>query len=265
MLKWAFSVVLACVMVVPAFAERTKPASIEELAAITERGKKLAEYDQAAWHGTDAVVALKPDERLINRYIARRTDAGWVVAFGKLNEKKDRFVIAYEAVQGKTLQDFTGRKLETPKEDDGSFLFAARAIELALADFTAPKRPYNVAVLPAEKDRFYVYLLPAQTQGDVFPLGGDVRYLVSKDGLNIVEKRQLHNSIIEFRGQEGVEAGFHTAVLDDIPEDTDVFHVLARFPSVAEWVLTPKFVYQIAPDGAIKYVMTAEAFKKIPR
>jgi hypothetical protein len=112
----------------------------------------------------------------------------------------------------------------------------------------------------------YVYVVPAQTKQGVYPLGGDVRYLMSQDGSKIVEKRQLHKSIIEFatpaEGQK-VEAGYHTAVLDDIPEDTDVFHVLVRKPSVPEWVATQQYVYQIEIDGTIKYVMTREAFMKI--
>jgi hypothetical protein len=62
-----------------------------------------------------------------------------------------------------------------------------------------------------------------------------------------------------------VLAGYHTAILDDIPEDTDVFHLLARRPSVPEYVATPKFVYRIEPDGTIIYLMTLEAFKKDQR
>jgi hypothetical protein len=58
-------------------------------------------------------------------------------------------------------------------------------------------------------------------------------------------------------------SGYHTAILDDIPEDTDVFHVLARQPSVPELIVTNKYVYQVKPDGLIIYVMTREAFQKV--
>ncbi|MCP9495997.1 MAG: hypothetical protein MSG64_16235 [Pyrinomonadaceae bacterium MAG19_C2-C3] len=112
-------------------------------------------------------------------------------------------------------------------------------------------------------------------------LGGDVRYLISKDGTTIVERRQLHNTIIEFRKPPQIEAAkisFHTAVLDDVPEDTDVFHVLVRTPRVPELVAsgrlaralfsrspvrTPrvpelvaskKYMYQIAVDGTITFL-----------
>jgi hypothetical protein len=189
-----------------------------------------------------------------------------MVAFGRFNEKRDKFLIAYEASQGKNPKEFNVKKFETPKEDTGFFLATAKAIETCLSDFKGAARPYNVAVLPAASNQIYVYLVPAQTKEGVYPLGGDTRYLVSQDGSKIVEKRQLHISIIEFATPpelQKVEAGYHTAVLDDIPEDTDVLHVISRKPSVAEWVATKQYVFRIEPDGTINYVMTTEAFKKV--
>jgi hypothetical protein len=85
---------------------------------------------------------------------------------------------------------------------------------------------------------------------------------MSADGLKIVEKRQMHKAILEFATATNAAAGFHTAVLDQIPEDTDVFHVLARKPSVPQWIGTRLFVYRVEPDGTIRYVSTMEAFRK---
>lgn len=185
--------------------------------------------------------------------------------FGRLNDKRDKFLVAYEATQSANSKDFTVRKNDPPKEDTGFFLFAAKAIETSLADFKGAARPYNVAVLPANSNQIYVYAVPAQTKEGIFPLGGDTRYLVSVDGSKILEKRQLHISIIEFSptANENVQAGFHTAVLEDIPEDTDVFHVLSRRPPVPEYVGTKQFVFRIETDGTINYLMTMEAFKKM--
>ncbi|HEX8493519.1 MAG TPA: hypothetical protein VF658_11795 [Pyrinomonadaceae bacterium] len=248
-------------------AQRNAPASEVELKEITERGRMLAEYDVAAWHSTDAVLALKPEEGSFNRYIAKKSGNGWTVVYGRLNEKRDKFLIVYEASQGATPQAFNVKKHDPPKEDSSFYLSAAKAIEIALADFRGENRPYNVAVLPAKSNQMYVYVVPAQTKQGIYPLGGDIRYLISQDGSKIVEKRQLHISIIEFTSppdSSDAKASFHTAVLDDIPEDTDVFHVLSRTPSVPEWVASKKYVYLIETDGTIKYLMTMEAFKKIP-
>jgi hypothetical protein len=248
-----------------ALAQRATPPSKAELAEITEKGRMLAEYDVAAWYSTDAVAALNPPEGSVARYIARKTEAGWAVAYGRLNEAGDKFLIAYEAVQGTSPQDFKVKKYDLPQEDSGFYLFAARAIETTLADFKGQNRPYNVAVLPAKSKQLYVYVIPAQTKAGVYPLGADARYLISQDGSKIVEKRQLHISIIEYEFPEGQkpEAGYHTAVLDDIPEDTDVFLVLSRKPAVPEWIATNKFVYRIEVDGTVTYLMTREAFTKI--
>ena len=247
-------------------AQRSSPPSKTELAEITERGRQLAEYDGAAWHATDAVLAMKPTEGSVARYLAKKTDNGWVVAFGRLNEKRDRFLIVYEANQGTDPKEFNVKKYDTPREDAGFYLSAAKAIETVLADFSGENRPYNVAILPAKTDQLYVYVFPAQVDQGVYPLGGDVRYLVSQGDSRIVEKRQLHKSIIEYATPpetQKAEAGYHTAVLDDVPEDTDVFHVLVRKPSVPEWVATRLYVYRIETDGAINYLMTREAFNKI--
>ena len=265
MKRYALLVLLIASIATSAQTERTTPATGAELAQITERGKNLAAYDVAAWYGTDAVVALKPTEGSVVRYIAKRTGDRWTVAFGRLNETRDKFLIAYEATQGSTPKEFNASKLGPPREDAGFFLFAARAIDTALADFEGEARPYNVAVLPAPSDRLYVYVVPAQTENGVYPLGGDARYLISGDGLKMIEKRQMHKAIIEYSGAANAAAGYHTAIMDQIPEDTDVFHVLARKPSVPEWVATKSFVYQIQPDGSIRYVMTTEAFRKLNR
>jgi hypothetical protein len=249
-----------------ALAQRNIPPSKAELAEITERGRQLAEYDIAAWQATDAVLAMRPAEGSVARYIAKKRDGSWTVAFGRLNENRDKFLIMYEATQGVSPQEFSVKKYDTPKEDTGFYFSAAKAIEIALADFRGENRQYNVAVLPAKSSQMYVYVVPAQTKQGVYPLGGDIRYLVSQDSSKIVEKRQLHKSIIEFVTPpeiQKVEAGYHTAVLDDIPEDTDVFHVLARKPSVPEWIATQQYVYRIETDGTINYVMTREAFTKI--
>ena len=246
--------------------ERKEPPTKEELAAITDRGRDLAGYDAAAWHASDAVQAKQPKEGSVVRYIARKIDKKWVVAFGRLDEKGEKFLIAYEATQGDKPDVFDVKEMTPPKEDTGFFLSAAKAIDTSLKDFVehfeGEQRPYNVAVLPAEKGQIWVYLVPAPTKPNVWPLGGDVRYLISADGTKIVSKRQLHKSVIEVEPPKDKNnqqvGGIHTHVLDDTPEDTDVFHVLTRKPAVPEMVITKQFVFQVDPDGSVKYVGKSE-------
>jgi hypothetical protein len=225
---------------------------------VTARGRTLYEYDQAAWHATDAVQALHPPDQAVGRYLALKSEKGWTVVFGHLNDKRDKFLIGYEATQGATLQEFTVKKLDPPKEDETFYLAAAKAFDTAIRDFQGERRPYNVAVIPAPHNQLYVYVVPAQTKTGVYPLGGDVRYLITADGGTIVEKRQLHKSILEIdpstipKGTTGA-GGYHTHVLTDVPEDTDVFHVLNRQPSQPEFIGTRnKKMYEISVDGTIR-------------
>jgi hypothetical protein len=48
--------------------------------------------------------------------------------------------------------------------------------------------------------------------------------------------------------------GFHTHILTDTPEDTDVFHVLRRTTPVPEFVGTKSGTYVVNTDGTIKRV-----------
>jgi len=246
--------------------ERKEPPSVQELAAITERGRDLAGYDAAAWHASDAFQKEEPKQGAVARYIARKTDTGWVVAFGRLDDEKKAFRIAYQATQGDKPDEFKVEELSPPTEDTGFFLAADRAIDTALKDFVehfqGERRPYNVAVLPADEGRLWVYLVPAPTKVGVWPLGGDSRYLISADGLKIVSKRQLHKSVIEVQPPKDKAnkqvAGVHTHVLDDTPEDTDVFHVLTRKPTVPETILTKQFVFEVGLDGDVRYIGKAD-------
>jgi hypothetical protein len=230
----------------------TRP-SAQELMAITERGIALNEYDQAIWHATDAAQTANPKTVEGQRYIAKKENGRWNVMFGKLNADKSLFQIYYEAIQQTKPQEFVITKEAAERADSGFYLFAARAIEVALGDFRGEKRPYNVAVLPAPEAQLFVYVYPAQTKARIYPLGGDVRYLMSADGTKIVEKRQMHKSVIEPASprKEKVVVGMHTHVLSDLPEDTDVFHVLTQDPRVQEMVGTPHFLYEVRSDGTI--------------
>ncbi len=251
------AVILLCTLPCPGKKKEQPPDPA--WAGITARGRMLAEYDFAAWHATDAVKAMAPVEGSVKGYAARKTDAGWVVAFGRLNDAGDKLLVAYLATQGATPSESKVAQNLPPQEDTGFFYLAFKAIVTSRADFQGEKRPYNAAVLPAESNQMYVYIYPAQTQKGIYPLGGDIRYLISADGSTIVGRRQLHKSIIENRGAlppgAKIAGGFHIHVLSDVPEDTDVFYVLTRKPSVPEMIGTRNGkMYKILVDGTIVLV-----------
>jgi len=220
-----------------------------DLAAITARGRALYAYDQAAWHGTDAIFALKPDTKGLAHYICSMTATGWVIVFPQWNEAHDQLLVIYEAREkdGK----FVARKLDTPAAADSDLVAKERALELVIADFPKPNRPYNTAILPAPDGNLFVYLYPGQTTQNVWPIGGDLRYIISGDGKTIVDRRRLHEAILDMETRANQKGGYHTHPMSDVPEDTDVLYVLNRKPSVPEFVGTPRQIYEIDTDGNI--------------
>ncbi len=237
-------------------AAQVQPPTPDSLAAISGRGMMLAHYDYAAWHATDAVASLNPEPEEIRGYIARQNGESWVVSFGRMSDDNQSFLVAYEARQNTYRPDSFSVVHHTPARRDAGDLFrAALALDVARADFGTPGRSYNAAVLPASGGEWFVYLTPAQVHPAVFPIGGDMRYRVSPDGTSILTKRRLHNTMSDFGDPRKpgavLKAGFRTAVLDNVPEDTDVFHVLVRQPKVPDYIATDEFMYRVEPTGLI--------------
>lgn len=206
------------------------------LAGVTERGRAIYEYDQCAWHGTDAIMALHPDMNGGAHYVCAKTSTGWRLVFPRWNAAHDHLLVAYEATGSAT--DYTAQKLDPPQDAGDALTADERALELAFGDFGHPTRPYNTAILPAPDGNLYVYFYPGQTDAAIWPIGGDVRYTISSDGQRVLEKRQLHKSILDMKFPPDVKpaSGFHTHVLSDTVEDTDVFYVLNRQPLIPEYI-----------------------------
>ncbi len=252
-------------MAAGAHADVADPPSDLELSEIAARGRALSEYDAAAWHAGDAVMALKPSQDTIQRYIARRTDKGWIVAFGRFDAPKTKFLIVYEAIQQSTTTEYQVTKHEPPLADGDAYFRAARAHELVTTAFLSdekPQRPYNISVLPSASGDWYVYAIPAQTDSAVLPFGGDVRYTVSEDGTRILEKRQMHKIVLEERVGSS-PFNFHTHILSNVPEDSDVFYALTRKAEKGELLVTKKYSYRISADGSVRYVGPTEWVLKL--
>ena len=249
--KSAWILVPAALCLTGAALPQEKPASPQpDLAAISARGQALFAYDQAAARGTDALFALKPDPKGLAHYICEKTPSGWTILVPRWNQSHDQLEVVYEARE--TKGKFVPRKLDQPAPADSHLVAMERALELATADFPAPQRRYNMAVLPAPDAKIYVYLYPGQTRENVWPLGGDVRYTISPDGKTILEKRKLHNSLRDYSIRDNQTAGYHLHDVTDVPEDTDVFFVLNRKPSMPEIIGTSKTLFTIQKDGRIE-------------
>ena len=254
---------------------RQNPPTDSALAAITERGRDLAAYDAVAWHATDALEATPADTSfkpgIPAWYAIRHDSAGWAVAFGRISAALDTMFIAAVVSRPDTVTQYSVQVFRPPRPDTGYYARSARAAEIASRDFGSFPRPYNVTVIPASGGDWWVYVYPAATQTGVWLLGADQRDRVSADGRAILERRRLHRSILEYRSDSGsadekLTARVHSAVLDNVPEDTDVFVVLERRPQVPEYIGTALFDYRIDVDGQIHYLgRRANQDKALPR
>lgn len=248
---------LAALLSPAAAAQRSSIPSDTLLAGITARGRLLAAYDQAAWHATDAVLALVPESilaRVGNTMLAvQQTDRRWTVLFGRLTERRDTLLLYYEARPTDRPDSFLVVTHTPPAPLAGHERRAAAALHIAIADFGTPARPYNSYVLPRPDSAYWVYFLPAQTDHREFPHGADVRYIVDPTGGSIIEKHAMHRALLNLAVPDSAVGGLHTVLVDDVPQDSDVFLVLARRPWRPEFISTEHYNYEIALDGTITW------------
>ena len=237
------------------------------LDSITVRGRALAGYQRAALLASTQLMATNPDPWRVQRYVGYQTDSGWVVAFGRLSIERDTFYVSHiaipAAVGGQRVDSlFEFETFAGPAPDTDFLVRAARATDLGVMTLGMTARAYSAAAIPAEHGEWWVYVTPAVDAAGVWPLGDDVRYRVSADGHRVLETHRMHIGMVEDvarAGKDGARlaAGWHRATRD-IPEDSDVFHVLARKPPIPEVVVTRHHRYVVGVDGSIRYVQGKE-------
>lgn len=239
------------------------PPSPDSLAAISRRGRALAELDHAAWLGTEAMESSSLPNDGVRRFIVRRTERGWEVAAGALSARRDTFYVAQLSTPGMQPDRWAASTFDPPRADTGYFARAARAIETSLAmSRRVARRPYVATAVPADGEPWWwVYVYPAPSRSGVWPRGGDTRFRVSADGRVITDTRRLHESITEYSARTatsgtGTVGEGRPLVSGDAPEDTDVLHVLQRRPALPELMTAGRFRYRIDVDGSVRLIGT---------
>jgi hypothetical protein len=243
-------------------------ASQQQLDEISARGRALAGYQRAAWTASTQLLATNPDPWQVQRYVAYHADSGWVVAFGRLNTERDTFYVSHiaipAAVNGQRVDSvFEFQTFASPGPDTDFLVRAARAMDVATMTLGVTARAYSVAAIPNEKGEWLVYLTPSADAANVWPLGDDVRYRVSEDGRRVLETHRMHEGMMVAnrgagRGDARLVAKGAGKALRDLPEDSDVFHVLMNRPAAAEIVVTPHRQYRIEADGSIRLLQSKE-------
>ncbi|MES2124106.1 MAG: hypothetical protein V4503_05400 [Gemmatimonadota bacterium] len=234
------------------------PPDTAALRTITARGRILAAYDQAAWHGTDAVMARLPNPAGIEGFLATQDAGGkWHVLFGRLDATAETLLVAARADQATRPDSFLVTLSPNPVAGTDAERRAFLALKTAGTDLASAPPPfrgtYNSYALPAPDGSWLVFFLPGQTQPDLYPHGGDFRYEVSVDGRRILSKFQMHRSVLMSRVPAEAVAGAHTVITADLPQESDVFLVLSRSPRKPELIATDHYNFEIHEDGTITW------------
>ena len=277
-MRIAFAVLLVVLAFAPAHAQsNAKKDSLDVAQAEANRlGFLLYAYDQAAWHGSDAVVPLFDNETLsdlVSGYIVEEVPEGWRVGFGRLAADSSVFLAAYESVLDTSYAVLSAVAHPQPARRSGFARDAKMAAEAASRAFTPVEDVrHNTAVLPGPGGTLYAYVLPAQPDHLVYYVGGDVRYTYDPATATIVEETPLHRTMQVFDLRENTEAiTFMSAVLTQAPTETDVFYAISR-PGLPDnpasrpshYVMTSDWVYFLGPDG-IGLRLSMDAWEKISR
>ncbi|MFA7337669.1 MAG: hypothetical protein WC028_12850 [Candidatus Obscuribacterales bacterium] len=247
----------------PVASVTVKPPSAIELSQITKRGKDLYEYDKACSQATDALLAQVKNAANFKLFVAFPEHDLWHVAFGTMSDDGESFLIAYE-VTLRPNKPAEIKPYDIFKLDRGEFFKRAQALTACKAKMKSTGPQMNYAAIPNESDKniYWVYQFPGTPEPGVYLLGGDVRYLVSTSDHKILETRQMHRSVLPWpkRGDlpndAHLQGGCHSAIIEDEPEDTDVFHVLLRQPQLPEYIATANWIFCVETDGSIRLVST---------
>lgn len=241
----AFAIFLsACLSAAaPLAAQELPPAKADAAAPITDAerpgvqqavnlGWLVYSYDQAAWHGTDAMLEDVPDARTrgIAGWIVNDIEDGWETVFFRPAGS------GYEAVWASV---YDGRKvIRRTTYAAGERQFVPSEVALVEASLLVrgqkvdrcSAKPFNTVVIPTGKPDggLYAYLLVPQETTNVVPLGGHYRFEIV-DG-KIAGQRQFTKSCIALPlEQDGKRPNslFITHLLDQTPTEIHVFSVFA--------------------------------------
>ncbi len=212
--------------------------SSEETDAVQEaldRGLTLYQYDQAAWHTTDALMedVADPSGAGIRGWVVVPVEAGWLVTYWR--PEGDGYLGVYSALWDGS--EVSERKVlgsdEAELSDEQVALIRAGNVPDAATLTPCANAPFNKVIMPSGKasGSTFVYLLTPQTSLDSVPMGGHYRFEVL-DG-EIVDRREFTKSCLLLGPppETAPQALLVTHLLDPVPTEIHVFSAYpARMP-----------------------------------
>lgn len=228
--------VVALTLASAAFAHAQTPeqlAAVEDASAV---GWELYQHDQAAWHGTDAMLDEISDPRGegFSGWITERTTDGVQVLF--LRGQGDDIRAAYRALYR------DGAIVETGRVDQALTATQVRINRARMLAIAAPlplrcAQTYNSVTLTRETAGadgvdVDVYLMPAMATLQEAPFGGHFRYAIDTSAGVVREVEHFTNGCITLPIEPNAEFLFITQLIGDTPTEIHVFESLTTRFSV---------------------------------
>ena len=223
-------------LAVIAFAALTSPAlaqTPEQLAAVERAavvGVELYEHDQAAWHGTDAMLADIRDPRGegFRGYITERTSDGIALLF--IKGEDDNLSAAWRAL----FRDGAVRersRVDQPLTQQQIRIFRARSIAIAAPLPQQCAANYNTVTLPraeagADGADVDVYLMPAMATNAEVPFGGHFRFAVDTSAGVVRDTQRFTNACLSMPRDNSAAGLWVSQLIGETPTEVHVFESL---------------------------------------
>jgi hypothetical protein len=178
----------------PPFAQAQAPVRMTEAEAAQvqqalNRGTLIYYYDQAAWHGTDDMLAKVPDRSKIGGWVVDGTPDSLEIVFYDKDEADPHAVYVAqfhgaELVSSRVLGPNDDRTLSPSRK---AMVAAEHSAAKTLAESGVSRcvdKPFNTVILPPETPGAptLVYFLTPQTSNRRYPFGGHYLIPVAADG-----------------------------------------------------------------------------------
>jgi hypothetical protein len=245
-----------------AFAEMNAKAvaQVDELQpAIDEairRGTLIYQYDQAAWHSTDAMMAAikNPEKAGVKGWIVLNAEQGVKVIYYAKDDQG--LYAAYSAIwtgakiiEG-TVYALNEREALSPEEVRIANIFQSMPKD---GIWTCSKQNANIVTLPREalEGSDSIYILTPQSVLGVYPAGGHNR-VDMKDG-SFVSRRPFSKGCLDLGGADTAKgdavAFMVTHMLDPTPTEIHVFTALAANKSIYVATTANGRTWEVNPNG----------------
>lgn len=246
-MKLLRTVLLAVALVVsaPSMSHARAPAEKALVERAMDRGKLIYDFDQAAWHSTDVMLAALARPRLAEI-------KGWLV-----EPDGDALSVLYygydgDAPYGVFSARFKGGKVVSSREIKASEtrdlttvqqrMALARKVAMTAQVTPCTRAAFNTVIVPPASDTasVEVYLLSAQVRTGEYPFGGHYLVTVGPDGKIAGEPRPFMKSCMNQALPANAVAAMVSHLLDPTP--TEIHAWLSR------WIGKPVYVMVVEPS-----------------